>query len=160
MKPWRERAAEGIEPEEIFHFSRTFTREDVEEFGDITRDYNPVHYDEPFTRIKGFDCEICHGLLVGSMLCEIGGQMGWLASGMSFSFLRPVYIGDTVTCTMTILSVTAKQFARAEVSFVNQTGAKVMRAQLEGFLPGARARERLSEMVKNCDPTNKARGRG
>lgn len=30
---------------------------------------------------------ICHGLLVGGMICEFGGQVGWLASGMDFKVL-------------------------------------------------------------------------
>ncbi len=29
-----------------------------------------------------------HGLLVGSMLTEIGGQLGWLATEMDFKFQK------------------------------------------------------------------------
>jgi acyl dehydratase len=79
-----------------FTFSRTFTKRDVEIFGDITRDYNPVHYEERFTLVKGFSGLICHGLLIGSMVCELKGQVGWLASGMEFRSLSPVYIGDRI----------------------------------------------------------------
>ncbi len=50
--------------------------EKTEYFGDITRDYNPVHYDFRWVEAKGFKGLICHGLIVGSMICEFGGQVG------------------------------------------------------------------------------------
>jgi len=73
MSEWRRHAAQGLSPGMIFTFTRTFTKRDVEVFGDITRDYNPVHYEERFAQVKGFSSLICHGLLVGSMICELGG---------------------------------------------------------------------------------------
>jgi acyl dehydratase len=138
----------------VVRFSRTFTEADVEAFGHTTRDYNPVHYEPRFTELKGFSGPICHGLLVGSMICEPGGQWGWLASGMSFDFLKPVYIGDTVTCEMTILEVNERGRAQAEAAFTNQKGEPVMRAKLTGFLPGPRERTLLARMVAEGDPTN------
>jgi acyl dehydratase len=141
-----------------FTFERTFTERDVEIFGDITRDYNPVHYDGRFTRVKGFSGLICHGLLVGSMVCELGGQVGWLASGMEFRFLRPIYIGETITCTLTILEIDARGFARGEGTFTNRDGEKVLEAILTGFVPGSREREVLTMIMAEGDPTNKLRG--
>ncbi len=158
MSEWRRRATQGLRPGMTFTFERTFTERDVEIFGDITRDYNPVHYDERFTRVKGFSGLICHGLLVGSMMCELGGQVGWLASGMEFRFLRPIYIGDTITCTLTILEIDARGFARAEGTFTNRDGEKVLETILTGFVPGSREREVLSLMMADGDPTNKLRG--
>jgi acyl dehydratase len=140
-----------------FTFSRTFTRKDIGSFGDITRDYNPVHYEKRFTRAKGFSGLICHGLLVGSMVCELGGQVGWLASGMEFRFLRPVYIGDTITCSITIEEVNDRNFAKAEGTFTSQDGRRVLEATLTGFIPGARERKILAKMMAEGDPTNKLR---
>jgi acyl dehydratase len=54
MSEWRRRAAKGLSAGMTFTFSRTFTQKDVETFGDITRDYNPVHYEERFTRVRDF----------------------------------------------------------------------------------------------------------
>ena len=157
MSSWREQAIAGIDPGKTFTFTRTFTQKDVEDFGDLTRDYNPVHYDPPFAGQKGFDRIICHGLLVGSMVCELGGQLAWLASGMRFSFMRPVYVGDTVTCSMTIVSISEKRYAEASSRMVNQRGVEVMRCTLEGFLPEEQDAKRLSEMIAEGDPTNKLR---
>ena len=74
--PFRTAAVRGIKPGDTFRFNRTFAREDTLAFGDMTRDYNPVHYDDRWTALKGFSGHICHGLLVGSMICEFGGQVG------------------------------------------------------------------------------------
>ncbi|HSV98496.1 MAG TPA: MaoC family dehydratase [Spirochaetota bacterium] len=159
MSTWRDKTIEGIRPGDVFIFKRTFSRHDTEIFGDITRDYNPVHYDARFAGAKGFAGPICHGLLVGGMLCELGGQLAWLASGMSFKFMRPVYFGDTITCTVVITDVDAKNRARAVAEFVNRDGIKVMEAHLTGHLPGNTDKNVLREMVAEGDESNRLHGR-
>jgi acyl dehydratase len=93
----RQRAIEGLKVGDSFKYSRTFTQEETEHFGDITRDYNPVHYDLRWADAKRFNGLICHSLIVESMICEFGGQVGLLATGMNFKFDKPVYFGDTIT---------------------------------------------------------------
>jgi 3-hydroxybutyryl-CoA dehydratase len=157
MSQWRRRAVEGFAPGDTFTLTRTFTREDTQVFGDITRDYNPVHYDERFCRSRNLSGMICHGLLVGSMICEPGGQVGWLASRMDFKFIRPVFFGDTITCRLTIVSIDPDHRARAEASYVNQAGVLVMEGVLEGILPGPDQADVLAAMLDEGDPTNKLR---
>ena len=155
MRDWRREVADGrLGPGTTIRFTRTFTAKDVEAFGHLTRDYNPVHYETRFTDLKGFTGLICHGLLVGSMICEPGGQWAWLAAGMSFQFLKPVYIGDTVTCETTLREVDEHGRARAEAIFTNQRAEVVMRAELTGFLPSLEERSLLSTMLAEGDPTN------
>jgi len=153
--PLRPEAAAGrITAGTTVTISRTFTAAEVTQFGDLTRDYNPVHYEPRFCATKGFDAPICHGLLVGSMICEPGGQWAWLASEMSFRFLRPVYVGDTVTCEVTVTEVDARCFARAEATFTNQHGDKVLTGRLAGMLPHGTDRQVLQTLVDEGDPTN------
>jgi len=125
----------------------------------MTRDYNPVHFDGQFARLKGFDGLICHGLLTGSLITLIGGQIAWLASKIEFIFLRPVPIGETVRCTLTVLSVNEQHFARAEARITDSQGKEVVRATLEGFLPSDGERARLAAMMAEGDPTNGLHGR-
>lgn len=159
MSTWREKTIRGIRPGDVFVVQRTFTREDTVAFGELTRDYNPVHYDERFAAAKGMNGLICHGLLVGGMLCEAGGQLAWLASGMSFTFIKPVYFGDTITCTVMITDVDEKKRARAVAEYVNQHGEKVMEGHLTGRLPGEEDTRVLREMVAEGDATNALRDR-
>jgi len=157
MSHIRQKAIQGLKVGDSFSISRTFTEKDVTHFAEITRDYNPVHFDERFSRVKNFDGRICHGLLVASMISEIGGQIGWLASEMNFRFKKPVYIGDTVQCSLTITSVDDRGRAEAEAVFRRKDQTIVLEASLKGIPPGTREREVLKAMVAEGDPTNKLR---
>lgn len=150
----RERTIAGLSPGTVFTISRTFSASQVEQFADLTRDYNPIHFDPRFIASKGLKGRICHGLLVGGMVTEVGGQIGWLASGMHFLFKRPVYIGDTITCTLTITEVNEKNRARADAVLVNQDGEVVLTAHLTGRIPGQTEIQVLKQMVEEGDPTN------
>jgi 3-hydroxybutyryl-CoA dehydratase len=155
MSQIRKKTIEGLSAGDTFTVLRRFTKEDVLAFADVTRDYNPIHFDKRFVQTKNFNGRICHGLLVGSILTEIGGQIGWLASEMNFRFKRPVYLGDTIECTFTIVEVDGRNRARAEAIYRNQNGTIVLEAELAGILPGNKEREVLNTMVAEGDPTNK-----
>ena len=105
--------------------------------------------------MKGFNGLICHGLLVGSMICEFGGQVGWLATGMNFKYIKPVYFDDTINCTITITKIEESGRAEAEAFFTNQDDEQVCYAQLTGRIPLTQERELLSQMITEDDPTNK-----
>ncbi|MBA3012259.1 MAG: acyl dehydratase [Proteobacteria bacterium] len=151
----REKAVKGLEPGDSFTYTRRFTKKETMDFGDLTQDYNPVHYDTRWTDEKGFEGLICHGLLVGGMICEFGGQVGWLATGMSFKFLGPVYFNDTIQCRVTITQIDAKGRAEAEAVFTNQEKKKIGIASMTGRLPLEKERQILSRMVAEGDISNK-----
>ena len=154
MSRMRTKAVEGLAAGDTFVITRTFGQEDTRAFGDLTRDYNPVHYDQRFARVKGFRGLICHGLLTGSMICEVGGQLGWLASSMSFKFKRPVYFGDTITCRLTITQVAPDGKAEAHAVLTNQEGLEVVEAFITGIVPGPAEQEVLQAMQAEGDPAN------
>lgn len=135
---------EGLQPGDRAVWSRTFTEADVVLFGGLTADANPYHFDGEFARRSRFGKPIVHGLLVGSMLTHVGGQWAWLASSMSFEFVAPVYVGDTITVEVTIDAVGEKGRHAASARFVNQAGTEVLRARLAGYPPRARELEVLS----------------
>ena len=148
LNPIRKRTIEGLQVGDAFTFSRTFTQNDTEQFGELTRDYNPVHDDMRWAEEKGFGGLICHGLLIGSMICEIGGQIGWLASGMNFKFIKPVFFGETVTCTATIKHMEDNGRAKAEAVFTNDKGDHVCHAVLTGRVPLPHERELLKTIAQ------------
>ena len=153
--PTRIRAIQGLNEGDSFTYTREFTKDEDISFGDITRDYNPVHYDVRWTHLKGFKGLICHGLLVGSMICEFGGQVGWLATGMNFKYLRPVYYGDRIHCAITIIKIEENGRVEAEAFFKNQDQEQVCYAHLTGRIPLTQERELLKQMINENDPTNK-----
>lgn len=150
MTDIRRRTVAGLKAGDTFTLTRRFTEQDVAAFTTVTRDQNPIHSHEGFVKSKGFDGRVCHGLLVGGMVTEIGGQIGWLASGMSFRFKKPVYLNDTVTCRFTLSQVDEKNRAEAESIFTNQHGEIVLQANLYGFLPDPQEREILEELLDDA----------
>ena len=155
MSKIRKKTIQGLAAGDTFVVTRQFTQADMLSFADVTRDYNPIHFEKRFTDVKNFRDPICHGLLVGSILTEVGGQIGWLASEMSFRFKRPVYFGDTIECTFTISEIDERNRARADVIYRNQDGTIVLEAELAGVVPGEPERKVLEAMVAEGDPTNR-----
>ena len=153
----RKQAIAGLKLGDSFSVSRTFTEQDTIAFADISGDYNPVHFDDRFANAKNFRSRICHGLLVASLATEIGGQIGWLASGMNFRFKKPVYFGDTIECSLTITELDDRNRAKAEAVFKNQHNETVIKAQITGVIPGPEERRVMEAMMAEGDPTNKHR---
>ena len=121
---------------QTFTFQRTFTDGDVAMFCGVTGDYNPYHQDEEFARESPYGRLTIPGLLTGSMLTHIGGLLVFLATEMAFEYLAPVFVGDSVSCTVTVVEKDeAKRRVAASAGFVNQDGVEVLRARFSGF-PG------------------------
>lgn len=91
-----------MEPTEgdTYTHERTFTREDVRQFGDISGDDQPIHA-EPDDRGR----LVVQGLLTATLPTKIGGDLEVLASGMDIAFRRPVYTGQRVVCEWTTTAV-------------------------------------------------------
>ena len=155
MSSMRTKAIEGISVGDTFITSRTFTEQQVMDFAKISRDCNPVHLDNRFAKAMKFNGKICHGLLVGSMLTEIGGQLGWLATEMDFKFQKAVYFGDTINLVLTVIKIDDNGLATSEAIFTNQDGAVVLEALVKGFAPGEPGKNVMRAMIAEGDPTNK-----
>jgi len=127
-------AFEALEPGKRFVYRRTFTDGDVALFCGVTGDLNPYHQDEIFAASTPFGRRIIPGLLTASMLTHVGGMLGFLATEMHFEFLGAVYVGDTVTCTLTFVERDRERRRfLAEATAVNQEGLEVLRGRVSGF---------------------------
>ena len=119
-------------------FAKTVGEHDVYGFAGITGDFAPNHVNEQYMGGARFGRRIAHGaLLVGymstcsTMLVERHG--GWSGEETAVSlgydrirFLAPVYLGDTVTLTYTVVEADeAKRQALADIRVVNQRGELV-----------------------------------
>ena len=129
-------AFDAIQVGQTFTFRRTFSEGDVALFCGVTGDYNPYHIDQTFVEGSWFGRKIIPGLLTSSMMTHIGGMIAFLATEMHFQYITAVYVGDTITCTVTISEKNEeKRLVYATATFVNQDGAEVLQAQFSGF-PG------------------------
>jgi 3-hydroxybutyryl-CoA dehydratase len=127
-------AFDAIQEGQTFTFRRTFTEGDVALFCGVTGDYNPYHVDQQFVETSWFGRRIIPGLLTASMITHIGGMIGFLATEMTFQFPVAVYIGDTITCIVTMHEKDpATRMIRASATLVNQDGIEVVHATFTGF---------------------------
>jgi len=113
-----------------FTVERTFTDALVDAFTEISLDRGRHHL-QPDAQGR----RIVHGLLVASLGTQIGGSLDFLSRTMDYEFLRPVYVGDHITCTARIESVEKKPGkTRLLISmrFVNQRGEDVIRGSTRG----------------------------
>jgi 3-hydroxybutyryl-CoA dehydratase len=157
MSHIRQKTLQGLNRGDSFTVSRRFTEQDSLAFAEISRDYNPVHFDHRFAEVKNFHSPISHGLLVASLLTEIGGQIGWLASGMNFRFKKPVYFGDTIECCFTITELDDRNRAKADVIFKNQHNKVVIEAYVTGIVPSPPEKRVMQLMLAEGAPTNRCR---
>jgi len=86
--------------------TRTVTAEEVETFARATGDNNPVHLDEGYASRTRFGHRIAHGMLIASYISALLGSKfpgpGTIYMSQALKFLRPVYLGDEVTVTVTV----------------------------------------------------------
>lgn len=155
MSEIRRKAVDGIVSGDRFIVPRTITRQDIVDFAKITKDYNPVHFDDRFAKVKNFAEKISHGLLAASLVTEIGGQIGWLATEMNFKFKKPVYAGDTICCELVVTDIDDTGMACAKAVITNKDSTIVLKAVLKGILPGNPEKEVIQNMIEEGDPSNK-----
>lgn len=130
-------------------FSKTVSESDVYQFAGITGDLAPNHVNEKFMRGTQYGRRIAHGaLLVGYMsttstmvntiMAERMPEIFPVSLGYDrVRFLKPVFIGDTITIVYRIDSVDAgKQRTVASIEVTNDNGETVAAAtHLMKWLP-------------------------
>lgn len=113
-------------------FERTFTVEDVRQFAAVSGDTQPRHT-EP-----GADGRVMvQGLLTATLPTKIGSDNEVLAHGMEFEFLRPVYTGESITCTSTYETVDERDDRYEFTSSVvceKADGEVVLKATIDGLI--------------------------
>jgi acyl dehydratase len=113
-------------------FSKTITEADISHFVAFTGDVNPLHVDEEFARRTFFGHRIAQGMLSASLFSTLIGTalpgVGAIYRSQTLEFLRPVYIGDTLTATFTIIRIDRDdENIELEGEISNQNGDKVIR---------------------------------
>ena len=83
---------------EIAH---TITEKDIQAFGDLSGDYNPLHFDEEWARTTPFKGRIAHGLLTASFISTVIGMKlpgpGTIYLSQTMEFKHAAKIGDRIT---------------------------------------------------------------
>ena len=93
--------------------TKTVTERDVELFGEVSGDKNPVHFDEQYAKGTIFKGRIAHGMLSASYISTVLGMQipgpGTIFMSATTRFKAPVRIGDAVVTTCTVREVNAEK---------------------------------------------------
>ena len=104
----------GISIEDLFvgieaSLTRQITESDVRQFGELTGDLNPAHFDDEFASQTIFKKRIAHGCLCSSIFSTLLGMElpgpGTIYLKQEVKFIKPVYINDVVKATIKVLEV-------------------------------------------------------
>lgn len=110
-------------------FTKTMTETDVIMWVGLTGDLNPIHIDKEYSKTTRFGDVLVPGVLVLGLISNVITQVtfGNVYANQSIKFLKPVYIGDTITATATIIEkIEAKSMVKLETKCVNQKNELVM----------------------------------
>ncbi|MGM9986091.1 MAG: MaoC family dehydratase N-terminal domain-containing protein [Bacillaceae bacterium] len=124
----------SIQTGDIFKLERTFTIEEVLQFGEISGDVGRHHVElDEKGRL------MVQGLLTASIGTKIGGQIHYIAREMICEFIRPVFTGDAITCAVTVTSAEQMEGYKKvsmESIYYNQHGKEVLIGSSHGIIRG------------------------
>ena len=81
---------------------RTITESDIVQFGALTGDFNPMHFDDDYMQEHMLGKRVAHGMLTLSYAVGQAFQLGFMEQtvlsfrGLEMKFSIPIFIGDTV----------------------------------------------------------------
>ena len=94
---------------QIATIEKKLDKQTVEAFASVSEDYNPIHLDEGFAKTTQFERPIVHGMLASSLISGLLASKvpgaGSIYLGQSLKFLRPIFVGETVTAKVEVISV-------------------------------------------------------
>jgi 3-hydroxybutyryl-CoA dehydratase len=112
-------------------FSKTIAEFDVYSFAGITGDFNKIHVDEEYAKTTRFGKRIAHGMLISSFVSTALGTKlpgeGTINIKQELEFLKPVFIGDTITVLLEVVEVLyPKKYLKIKSQIVNQNNELVL----------------------------------
>ncbi|UII57569.1 MaoC family dehydratase N-terminal domain-containing protein [Cytobacillus spongiae] len=116
----------------IYTWERSFTNEEVLEFGRVSGDQGR-HHVEPDEKGR----LMVQGLLTATIGTKIGGDLNYIAREMISEFIRPVFTGDIITCEVVINKVIQMEGfkkIKMETIYRNQHGKEVLTGSSHGIV--------------------------
>ncbi len=122
--------------------SKVITERDIEMFGEVSLDKNPVHFDEDYAAKTRFGGRIAHGMISAGLISAVVGTQlpgpGSIYLSQTLKFRAPVRIGDTLTATVTVTAVRDdKPIVALDTVCTVQSGDKVTVGEAVILVDGA-----------------------
>jgi len=109
---------------------KVITARDIELFGEVSTDLNPLHFDDSYAATTRFGERIAHGMISAGLISAVIGNhlpgAGAVYLGQTLRFQAPVKINDEITVTATITAIREdKPIFTIETICTNQAGTVV-----------------------------------
>lgn len=117
-------------------FTVTVTPQMMEQFYAITGDGSPIHMSEEYAAQRGYPGRVVYGMLGASFFSTLAGVYlpgeHCLLHSVESKFVKPIFIGDTLTITGTVSEVN-ETFSEVTIKAViaDQNGKKVTRGLIK-----------------------------
>lgn len=120
-----------IKIDDFASFSKTITETDIAMYAGVSGDFNPAHINSEYAATTMFKQRIAHGMLSAGLISSVLGMRlpgpGTIYVGQELKFLKPVFIGDTVTATCKVIERNEeKNRLKLETTVTNQHGDTVI----------------------------------
>lgn len=117
---------------------RTITESDIVQFGTLTGDFNPMHFDDDYMQGHMLGKRVAHGMLTVSYAVGQAYQLGFMEQtvlsfrGLEMKFSAPVFIGDTVHVELTVNDLKEARrlgggIVTLDVRIINQEGKAIQK---------------------------------
>ena len=117
---------------------RTITESDIVQFGSLTGDFNPMHFDAEYMKTHMIGQRIAHGMLTISYAVGQAYQLGFMEGtvlafrALEMKFSQPVFIGDTIHVEIKVAETKPAErlgggIVTFDVKIVNQDGKSVQK---------------------------------
>ena len=120
-----------IQVGDVSTFTKTVTESDITLFAGFSGDFNPAHINAVAAEQSMFGRRIAHGMLSAGFIHPVLGTQlpgpGTIYMAQELRFVKPVFIGDTVTAICTVVERNEeKNRLKLETVVENQNGEKVI----------------------------------
>ena len=122
-------------------FTVTVTENMIEDFRNLSGDYNPLHNDEEYAKENNFRGKVVYGMLSASFLSTLAGMYlpgkYCLIQEVNVKFAKPVYVGDILTITGKVVEKNETfRILTLKVAIYNQMQELVVRGKMQVGLIG------------------------
>lgn len=120
-------------------FQVTITKEKMDCFCQLCGDENPLHLDAEYAKEKGYGDRVVYGMLTSAFISTMVGMYlpgrNGVLQYVDCKFLKPVYIGDTLTVIATVESV-HKNVGQIglHIDILNQSQTKVVKGTAKALI--------------------------
>lgn len=126
----------NLQPGHSESFTVTVTEDMMQQFCLATGDISPIHMDDAAAKARGHKGRVVYGMLCAGLFSTLAGV--WLPGqhcllhSVDAKFVKPVYIGDTLTVTGTVTEIN-ETFSTLTIkaTITNQDGVKVTRGTIQ-----------------------------